>query len=142
MKTASVPMLLAAALLIALPAHAHRLKDDASVRIVEPLDGTEVSSPVRLRFEARRIPVAPVGINKHRAGHFILLIDHAHPDSEWEHVIAMDAQHLHFVEGESEAEIELPPGQHTLQVLLADEEHVAWDAQLVSDRIRIVVLAE
>ena len=39
-------------------------------------------------------------------------------------------------------EIELPPGQHTLQVLLADEEHVAWDAQLVSDRIRIVVLAE
>ena len=39
-----------------------------------------------------------------------------------------------------EAEIVLTPGEHTLQLVLGDEEHVPWDEQLVSERITITVL--
>jgi hypothetical protein len=131
-------LLLVAGIALLGQAHAHKFKDEARVFFIAPADGDHVINPVLLRFGAKRIPVAPVGVNKHRSGHFILLIDHAHPTA-WDQVIAMDHQHIHYVEGETEAEIELLPGEHTLQLVLGDEEHVPWDEQLVSERITITV---
>ncbi len=54
----------------------------------------------------------------------------------------MDKQHVHYVKGETEAEIVLTPGERTLQLVLGDEEHVPWDEQLVSERITITVVSD
>jgi len=123
------------------PALAHKFKDQARVFFEAPANGDVVSNPVQLKFDAEKIPVAAVGVNKHRSGHFILLIDHDHPTS-WDEVIAMDDQHVHYVNGETEAEIVLTPGEHTLQLVLGDDEHVPWDEQLVSARVTITVRGE
>jgi hypothetical protein len=37
--------------------------------------------------------------------------------------IPCDGHHLHFDKGETETLLDLPPGTHTLQLLLGDEEH-------------------
>ena len=43
------------------------------------------------------------------------------------------------LQGETEAVISLPPGKHTLQLLLGDEEHEPQAPALYSDKITIMV---
>jgi hypothetical protein len=45
----------------------------------------------------------------------------------------------HFGRGQTEAQITLPPGQHTLQLVLADWRHVPHNPPVVSDVITITV---
>ena len=53
--------------------------------------------------------------------------------------IPNDKNHLHFGAGQTEARIELPPGKHTLQLLLGDENHVPFDPPVMSKKITITV---
>ena len=46
---------------------------------------------------------------------------------------------LHFGAGETEAHIELPPGKHTLQLLLGDHDHVPHDPLVYSKKITVIV---
>ena len=41
--------------------------------------------------------------------------------------IPNDRNHLHFGLGQTEAIVELPPGKHTLQLLMGDADHVPHD---------------
>ena len=53
--------------------------------------------------------------------------------------IPNDRNHLHFGAGETEARIELPPGKHTLPLLLGDQDHVPHDPPIHSGRITVTV---
>jgi hypothetical protein len=53
--------------------------------------------------------------------------------------IPSDRQHLHFGAGETDARIELPPGKHTLQLLLGDQNHVPHVPPVYSKKITIIV---
>ena len=55
--------------------------------------------------------------------------------------IPNDFNHLHFGAGQTEAQITLPLGQHTLQLLLGDENHVAHEPPVYSKPIRLTVTA-
>jgi hypothetical protein len=46
---------------------------------------------------------------------------------------------MHFGAGQSEARIELPPGKHTLQLVLGDAEHKVFNPPVVSKKITITV---
>jgi hypothetical protein len=46
---------------------------------------------------------------------------------------------MHFGKAQTEAAVELAPGQHTLQLILGDGYHVPLDAALISDPITITV---
>ncbi|WP_419603296.1 DUF4399 domain-containing protein [Thiolapillus sp.] len=46
---------------------------------------------------------------------------------------------MHFDQGETEAVLDLPPGKHTLQLLLGDEDHEPTDPPLMSKKITITV---
>ena len=50
-----------------------------------------------------------------------------------------DHNHLHFGLGQTEARLDLPPGKHTLQLLLGDENHIPHQPPLYSKRITITV---
>ena len=50
-----------------------------------------------------------------------------------------DAQHVHFGGGQTEVTVELSPGQHSLQLLLGDMNHVPHDPPVYSDTITITV---
>ena len=56
--------------------------------------------------------------------------------------IPSNRNHLHFGGGQTEARIELPPGRHTIQLLMGDHEHVPHDPPLYSERITVIVPAQ
>jgi len=55
--------------------------------------------------------------------------------------IPNDKNHLHFGLGQTEAVIDLPPGKHTLQLLMGDADHIPHDPPLMSKKITINVRA-
>ena len=111
----------------------------AEVFIISPKDGEEVSSPVKVIFGLQGMGIAPAGINFPNTGHHHLLIDLDQlPDLK--SGIPADAQHLHFGKGQTQALIELDPGEHSLQLLLGDWMHVPHETPVVSEKIKILVL--
>jgi hypothetical protein len=111
---------------------------DAYVYIGWPLDGATVyGTHIKIWFGTRNFGVAPAGVAMRNTGHHHLLIDVPLPPLD--QPIPNDRNHLHFGLGQTEAVIELPPGKHTLQLLMGDADHVPHDPPLMSKRITIYV---
>jgi hypothetical protein len=114
---------------------------DAYVYIGWPNDGEVIhSTHVKVWFGTRNFGVAPAGTNVPSTGHHHLLIDTALPPMD--EAIPNDKRHLHFGRGQTETSLDLPPGTHTLQLLMGDADHVPHDPPVMSKRITIRVLAE
>ena len=110
----------------------------AAVYFITPADGETVSSPVTIRFGLKGMGVAPAGIDKPNTGHHHLLID-TPGLPPLDEPIPANEHHKHFGGGQTEVTLDLPPGTHTLQLMLADQNHISFDPPLVSDRIMITV---
>ena len=113
---------------------------DAKVYIQWPSDGQRiVGGKFWVRMGLSGAGVAPAGVGVKNTGHHHLLIDVPLP-SDMTLAIPNDRRHLHFGSGETEAQLDLPPGSHTLQMLLADDQHVPHDPPLYSDKITVIVV--
>jgi hypothetical protein len=110
----------------------------AMAYIIEPADGARVTSPVRVVFGLKGIGVAPAGVDRNDAGHHHLLVDAPLP-TELGLPIANDEQHRHFGGGQTEVELTLAPGRHTLQMLLGDHLHIPHDPPIASSVVTIEV---
>ncbi|WP_082493544.1 DUF4399 domain-containing protein [Massilia sp. Leaf139] len=104
-----------------------------------PLDGQVLAAgkPFRVWFGLRHMGVAPKGVAFPNTGHHHLLIDTELPAAG--QPIPSDRNHLHYGAGETETMIELPPGKHTLQLLMGDENHVPHVPPVTSKKITITV---
>jgi len=130
----------AAAVLGVGPAFAARTPapKNAEVFIIWPADGTVITGgKLWVRMGLRNMGVAPKGTDVPNVGHHHLLVDTELPP--FDEPIPSDRNHLHFGAGETEARIELPPGKHTLQLLLGDQDHVPHDPPVYSKKISITV---
>ncbi|WP_206081108.1 DUF4399 domain-containing protein [Marinobacter orientalis] len=111
---------------------------DAEVTIVSPEDGTTVTSPVAVEFALEGMEVAEAGTDREGTGHHHLLVD-------VDTLPPMDAplpsteQIIHFGGGQTSTEVELEPGEHTLQLLLGDHMHVPHEPPIMSEKITITV---
>ena len=112
---------------------------DAYLYIGWPNDGQVLPAdkPIRVWFGLRNMGVAPKGVKFPNTGHHHLLIDTDAPGPGGE--IPNDRKHLHFGSGETETTIELPPGKHTLQLVMGDENHLSFDPPVQSRKITITV---
>ncbi len=131
---------LAAGLLLAgaaAVAQQRSMPEDAKVYILWPPDGQVIRGGFWVRMGLSGAGVAPAGVVKANTGHHHLLVDVELPPLDRE--IPNNRNHLHFGLGQTEARLELPPGQHTLQLILADENHVPHQPPLYSRRITITV---
>ena len=127
--------LLALAFLVAMPfAHSG---DTPELYFVSPADGAVVKGPVQVVFGLRGLGVAPAGVDRPNTGHHHLVIDAPLPPQG--QPIPADANHLHFGGGQTETTIELPPGEHTLQLVLGNHLHVPLEPAVVSRKITITV---
>ncbi|MFJ3047068.1 DUF4399 domain-containing protein [Herbaspirillum chlorophenolicum] len=97
---------------------------DKSVSILEPKDGATVSSPFKVKFGVTGMTVHPATEIIEGTGHHHLLINMG-PIKEGE-VIPMDATHLHYGKGQTEAEVTLPPGQYKLTAQFANGAHQSY----------------
>ncbi len=94
------------------------------------------NKPVRVWFGLRYMGVAPKGVKYPNTGHHHLLIDTDLPPMDQE--IPSDRQHLHYGAGQTETTIELPPGKHTLQLLMGDENHIPHNPPVYSKKITVI----
>lgn len=112
---------------------------DPQVYFVNLQHGDVVSSPLRIVFGLSGKGVAPAGIAIDGTGHHHLLINTQLDADRLGEPLPADAQHVHFGGGQTEAVIELPPGEHTLQLVLGDAAHVPFSPSIESERITITV---
>ncbi|MFZ5963073.1 DUF4399 domain-containing protein [Thalassococcus sp. BH17M4-6] len=140
--------LAAAALsLLALPVLAQdtEANPDASLYFIGIEDGDTVSSPLTLRFGLSGMGVAPAGTEKEMTGHHHLLIDRPPlgegemGEDELTSSLPSDDNHRHFGGGQTETSIELEPGEHTLQLVLGNMNHVPHNPPVTSDQITVTV---
>lgn len=111
----------------------------AKVYIISPKDGDTVASPFKVQFGLSGMGVAPAGVEKAGTGHHHLLIDTTLKGDQLKQPIPADATHLHFGGGQTETMVTLPPGKHTLQLVLGNWSHVPFDPPVASDVISITV---
>jgi len=109
----------------------------AAVYFHYPLNGVRVPTTFKVLIGLRGMGVAPAGIQKPATGHHHLLIDAPVPPLN--EPIPNDPQHVHLGGGQTEVEVTLPPGRHTLQLIVADQDHVPHDPPIVSQRITVLV---
>jgi uncharacterized protein DUF4399 len=110
----------------------------AEVYIVSPKDGAKVKGPVTVVFGLKGMGIAPAGIKFDNTGHHHLLVDADLP-ADLSQPLPADEHHIHFGKGQTENTLTLPPGKHTLQLVLADSLHVPHDPAVISKKITIVV---
>ncbi len=112
--------------------------ENAETFIIWPSDGTVITGgKLWVRMGVRNMGICPKGVDLPNVGHHHLLIDTDLPS--FDEPIPSDRNHLHFGAGETEARIELPPGKHTLQLLLGDHAHTPHDPPVYSKKISIIV---
>lgn len=111
---------------------------DAYLYIIWPNDGEHIKGAFWCRFGLRNMGVTHAGDPTQNLGHHHLFIDVDEPLDPTVPIPA-DKKHLHFGAGQTEARIDLPPGKHTLQLVLGDADHIPFDPPIVSKKITIYV---
>ncbi len=111
---------------------------DAKLYFIEPIDGVTVSNTFKVIFGLSGMGVAPAGTNIENTGHHHILIDVDKLPDLTRPLPATD-QIRHFGGGQTETELTLAPGEHTLQILLGNYAHVPHDKPVISKKITITV---
>ncbi len=110
----------------------------AAVYFIGLKDGDTIPTKLTIHFGLHGMGVAPAGSDRANSGHHHLIIDAPTPPLDVE--IPNDFQHLHFGAGQTETELTLPPGEHTLQLLFADKSHIPHSPPVMSERIKVKVV--
>ena len=110
---------------------------NAEVNIVSPADGATVPQTFQIKFAVEDVSLAPAGDATPNSGHHHVLIDTA-PIAAGK-VIPADANHVHFGKAQTQGELTLAPGKHTLQLELGDKNHMAFDPPILSKKITVTV---
>lgn len=117
--------------------------EGAEVYFVNLEDGATVSSPVTIVFGLSGMGVAPAGTEKENTGHHHLLLNRPPlgegEEGELEYGLPADDNHIHFGGGQTQVTLDLPAGQHTMQLVMGDLNHVPHIDPVTSDVITITV---
>ena len=111
--------------------------DNASVYFISPNNGESVPSKFKVQFGLENFGIAPAGIQVMHSGHHHLIIDADLPPLNLP--IPADKNYVHFGKGQTEVEIELTKGEHTLQLLLGDFRHIPHAPPIFSKKITVKV---
>ena len=142
MNNAMVRRSVVLAMMLAVPAIAltqTAAPPNAVVYIISPKDGDTVTSPFKVQFGLSGMGVAPAGVDKPNTGHHHLIVDATLSPDELKEPIASDAKHIHFGGGQTETMVTLPPGRHTLQLVLGDWSHIPFNPPIMSPVVTITV---
>jgi hypothetical protein len=100
------------------------VKATARVFFSQPDDGAEITGPVKVVMGVEGMEIKPAGEVVEGTGHHHILINQDFvPEGQ---VIPTDDTHRHFGKGQTEAELELPPGEYKLTLQFADGLHRSY----------------
>ncbi|TWB92203.1 uncharacterized protein DUF4399 [Bradyrhizobium macuxiense] len=140
MRSAGLIMLAAALTVLASPAVAQNKPagKDTKLYFIWPHNGATLKGSFVCRFGLRNMGVTHAGDDYPNSGHHHLLVDVDEPLNPNE-PIPSDKSHLHFGAGQTETQLDLAPGKHTLQLVLGDAKHYPFNPPVVSEKITIRV---
>jgi hypothetical protein len=110
----------------------------AAAYFVDLKDGATLQPKATIHFGLHGMGVAPAGSDRANSGHHHLLVDAEVPPLD--QPIPNDFNHLHFGAGQTEADVTLSPGEHTLQLLVGDKDHLPHTPPVMSARIKVRVV--
>ena len=119
-------------------AHSYHSEDPKRVYFVTPSDGITTTNPVKIKFGTTGLTIVPAGVDMPDSGHHHLLIN-VDKLPNLKLPIPADSNHLHFGNGQTETEINLPEGKHTLQLLIGNHLHIPHNEPIISEKIEITV---
>jgi hypothetical protein len=102
-----------------------------------PKDGSRVPQRFTVRIGLKEMGVAPAGVKMANTGHHHLLIDV--PPGPPGEPIPSDYNHIHLGNGQTEVVVTLTPGVHTLQLVVADHDHIPHVPPVMSQKITVTV---
>ncbi|WP_026481165.1 DUF4399 domain-containing protein [Ahrensia sp. 13_GOM-1096m] len=108
-------------------------------------DGDTVEGPVKVIFGLSGMGVAPAGADIENTGHHHVLIDRpaigtgADGAEEFDMNMPAEENLRHFGKGQTEVMLELAPGEHSLQLVLGDKDHIPHNPPIFSEVITITV---
>lgn len=112
--------------------------EGAKVYFISPVDGETVPQTFTVVFGLSGMGVAPAGIDAKNTGHHHLLINtETLPDMN--KPLPGTDKIKHFGGGQTQTELTLSPGKHTLQLVLGNHLHIPHDVPVVSKKITITV---
>ena len=112
--------------------------ENAEVYFIQPVDGQTVKGSVKVVFGLKNMGVAPAGTVRDNTGHHHLLIDTGTLPN-LKQPLPSTEKIKHFGGGQTETEIVLSPGKHTLQLVLGNFAHVPHSTPIISKKITITV---
>ena len=112
--------------------------EGARVFIITPADGATVTSPVSVEFGIEGMTVVRAGVAEDASGHHHLIVNADLPPLGMP--IPANENYIHFGDASTSTSLELPPGEHTLTLLLGDHLHFPHDPPVASEPITITVL--
>ena len=137
MNRPGIWQLFAAVLLGFLAFAGHAAAQEQRAFFVEPKDGAEVRSPFKVVMGVEGMTIKASGGVVAGTGHHHILINQG--PMRGGKVIPTDKTHLHYGKGQTEASIELPPGDYTLTMQFADGLHRSFGKKM-AHTIKIKVL--
>lgn len=111
---------------------------EAQAYIIEPTDGATLPETFTVEFGLSGIALAPAGVEQDNAGHHHLLIDQPELPDLTSSLPATE-QIRHFGKAQTQTELTLSPGEHTLQLVLGNYAHVPHDNPVISEPIKVTV---
>jgi hypothetical protein len=123
------------------PAHAGDTPapEGAYVSFASPAPGSKIrAETVHIKMNLIGMAVAPAGTAAAGTGHHHLLINTELEDPDAP--IPADENHIHFGAGQTEVHLKLPPGTHTLRLVVGGANHIPHDPVIQSEPLEITVL--
>ena len=111
----------------------------AEVYFIAPQNGAKLHGPVTVKFGLKGMGVAPAGVKFDNTGHHHLLIDTDEASLDLNAPLPATDKIVHFGKGQTETQVTLAPGKHTLELLFADYTHTPFEPVVHSKKITITV---
>lgn len=112
----------------------------ATIGFANLADGDVVPPGYTVKFTISGMGIAPAGSDIENTGHFHLLID-LDELPPMDRPLPANDHIIHFGKGQTETVLDLPEGNHRLQLLLADYAHVPHDPPVMSQLISVTISA-
>ena len=110
----------------------------ANVYFIAPQHGEHLNSPITVKFGLKGMGVSAAGLAFDGTGHHHLLIN-ASGLPDLTKPLPSNETIMHFGQGQTETQLNLPPGEHQLRLILADHLHVPHEPVVMSLPITIYV---
>ncbi|MFA0791889.1 DUF4399 domain-containing protein [Microbulbifer echini] len=116
----------------------NKAQQETKLYIISPKDGEKVPQTFTVKFGLSGMGIAPAGVERENTGHHHLLIDvDKMPDLS--KPLPATKNIIHFGGGQTQTQVTLPPGKHTLQLVLGNYMHVPHENPIVSKKITVEV---